>query len=83
MHGNLSRPVDRGLYAAHAVGVKIKTGPGYDPARPSETIGSDWALITLDTRLGSADRILPIIGELADLGARSCLAAINKTIRSF
>jgi protease YdgD len=69
---------DRGLYAAHAVGVKIKTGPGYDPGRPSETLGSDWALITLDTRLGSADRILPIIGEPADVGSTVMLGGYQQ-----
>ena len=74
---------DRGLYASQAVGVKIKTAPGYDPGRPSETIGSDWALITLDTRLGSADRILPMLASRLRSGVPSCLAAINKTIRSF
>jgi protease YdgD len=69
---------DRGLYAAHAVGVKIKTGPGYDPGRPSETLGSDWALITLDTRLGSADRILRIIGEPADVGSTVMLGGYQQ-----
>jgi protease YdgD len=57
-----------------AIGVRVETGPGYNPARPVETIGSDWALVTLNTELGSADRILPIddgppaVGSIVMLG---------------
>jgi protease YdgD len=49
-------------YAGHAIGVKIETGPGYDAGRPEATMGSDWALISLDTRLGSADRVFADYG---------------------
>jgi protease YdgD len=56
-------------YAGHAIGVKIETGPGYDAGRPEATMGSDWALISLDTRLGSADRVLPIMGESPQVGS--------------
>jgi protease YdgD len=66
------------LYAGHAVGVKVETGPGYDPARPVETIGSDWALIWLGTKLGSADRILPIIGEQPELGSTVMLGGYQQ-----
>jgi protease YdgD len=54
-------------YAGHAIGVKLETGLGYDPKQPYATVGSDWALITLDTRPGSADRILPIIDQSPEL----------------
>ena len=60
---------DGSRYVGHAVGVKLKTGPGFDYSRPSETIGSDWALIALDTRLGSADRVLPMISEPPEVGS--------------
>jgi protease YdgD len=60
---------DGSCYAGHSIGVKLETGPNYDPIRPYETIGSDWALISLDTRLGSADRVLPMIGELPEVGS--------------
>lgn len=56
-------------YAGHAIGTKLDTGPGYDPIRPYETRGSDWALISLDAKLGSADRVLPMIGELPEVGS--------------
>ena len=52
-----------------AMGVKVEIGPGYNPARPSEAMGSDWALITLNTELGSADRILPISREAPAVGS--------------
>src|SRR5205807_1024094 len=39
-----------GRYIGHAIGVKLETGLGYDPSRPYETVGSDWALISLETR---------------------------------
>lgn len=58
-----------GRYAGHAIGVKIETGPGYDASRPEATMGGDWALISLDARLGSADRILPIMGEPPQVGS--------------
>jgi protease YdgD len=60
---------DGSRYVGHGVGVKLKTGPGFDYSRPSETIGSDWALIALDTRLGSADRVLPMISEPPEVGS--------------
>lgn len=39
-------------HAGHATGVRLETGLGYDSTRPSETRGGDWALVSLDTRLG-------------------------------
>jgi protease YdgD len=62
---------DGSRYAGHAIGVKLETGPGFrdDPVNPSATAGSDWALISLDTRLGSADRILPIIDHPPGVGS--------------
>lgn len=62
---------DGSRYAGHATGVKLETGLGfrYDPAQPCETVGSDWALIWLDTRLGSPDRFLPIIDQSPDVGS--------------
>jgi protease YdgD len=56
-------------YAGHATGVRLETGYTYDPSRPSETRGSDWALLSLDTRPGLADRVLPVIVELPEIGS--------------
>jgi protease YdgD len=49
-----------GDFAGHAVATRLTVGPGYDPAQPSKTLGSDWALLSLDKRLGTPDRILAI-----------------------
>jgi protease YdgD len=57
-----------GGYAGHAVGARVETGSGYDPHRPQESMGSDWALIFLDKPLGSPDRILPILAEPPEIG---------------
>lgn len=65
-------------YAGHAIGVKLETGPGYDPSQPNTTAGSDWALITLDARLGSADRILPIIDQSPEVGSTVMLGGYQQ-----
>jgi protease YdgD len=72
---------DGSRYAGHAIGIKIETGPGYDPSRPRETIGSDWVLISLDTPLGSSDRVLPMIGELPETGSTIMLCGYQQIIR--
>jgi len=65
-------------YAGHAIGVKLETGLGYDPSQPYATVGSDWALITLDTRLGSADRVLPIIDQSPEVGSTVMLGGYQQ-----
>ncbi|HKM70278.1 MAG TPA: trypsin-like serine protease [Stellaceae bacterium] len=69
---------DGSRYAGHAIGVKLEIGPGYDPSRAYETRGSDWALILLDTKLGSTDRILPMIGELPEVGSTIMLGGYQQ-----
>jgi protease YdgD len=69
---------DGSRYAGHAIGIKIETGPGYDPSRPRETIGSDWVLISLDTPLGSSDRVLPMIGKLPQTGSTIILGGYQQ-----
>jgi protease YdgD len=60
---------DGSRYVGHAVGVSLKIADGYDPSRPRATIGSDWALVSLDKNLGSPDRVLPMLGEPPEKGA--------------
>src|SRR5438445_7665187 len=67
-----------GRYIGHAIGVKLETGLGYDPSRPYETVGSDWALISLETRLGSADRILPMIDQSPGVGSKVMLGGYQQ-----
>jgi protease YdgD len=71
---------DGSRYTGHAIGVKLETGPGfrYDPVRPSATAGSDWAVISLDNRLGSQDRILPIIDHPPEVGSAVMLGGYQQ-----
>ena len=69
---------DGSHYAGHAIGIKFESGSGYDPIRPYETRGSDWALISLGTRLGSVDRVLPMIGELPEVGSTVMLGGYQQ-----
>ena len=68
---------ESGRYAGEARGTQLVVGPGYDPKRPGESFGSDWALITIDRRLGTPDRVLtiretpPEIGTAAVIGGYS------------
>jgi hypothetical protein len=60
-------------YAGHAIGVKVNVADGYGPSRPNETIGSDWALVSLNKSLDSADRVLPIPSDLPENGVKVIL----------
>jgi len=69
---------DGSRYTGHAFAIKLETGEGHDPTRPKETIGSDWALITLDTRPGSPDRVLPMLGEPPEIGSSVMLGGYQQ-----
>ena len=40
---------DKGEYRAHRIGSRYMTSPKYDPAKPEETAGDDWAVITVES----------------------------------
>jgi protease YdgD len=65
-------------YAGHAIGTAIKISDGYDPGRPKETVGSDWALVSLDKNLGSEGRVLPILSGLPENGAKVALGGYQR-----
>jgi protease YdgD len=65
-------------YTGHAIGIGIKIADGYDPGRPKETLGSDWALVFLDKSLGLAGRVLPILSEPPENGAQVVLGGYQK-----
>jgi protease YdgD len=67
-----------GGYAGHAVGARVETASGYDPHRPQQSIGKDWALVFLDKPLGSPDRILPILAQAPEIGARVMLGGYQQ-----
>jgi protease YdgD len=58
----------RGAFVAHALGIRVTIGTGYDPKRPATSIGSDWALVTIDQALGTPDRVLRLIDEPLQAG---------------
>jgi protease YdgD len=65
-------------YGGHAIGVKFSVGDSYNPDQAKETIGSDWALVSLDKSLGGADRVLPIVTEPPEDGAKVMLAGYQQ-----
>ncbi len=52
---------DRGQWTAEARVTAFATGPGYDIERGPA--GADWAVLTLDRRIGEARRALPLIRQ--------------------
>jgi protease YdgD len=60
---------DRGKYAGAATGVSYKVGPGYDPENEAKSRGSDWAVLRVDSELGTADRVLPVSEDPPRLGS--------------
>ena len=56
----------------------MKIADGYDPGRPKETVGSDWALVSLDKSLGSEGRVLSILSEPPENGAKVVLGGYQK-----
>lgn len=61
---------DQGHYVGHARAVIFQTGHDYDPTRPLADLGADWAALTLDTPLGTPDRILPLAADLPAPGTK-------------
>jgi protease YdgD len=53
---------ERGKYTHHALVDRYVMGPGYDPAKESETIAADWAVLTLTAPLPAGIRPLPPTG---------------------
>jgi len=51
---------DRGAYVGHGRVTAYRIGPGYVAATQAPRT-ADWALLTLDTALGTPDRILPVL----------------------
>lgn len=62
-----------GDYAGHARAVTVEIGPGFaigpDEQRLSASpADADWAILTLDTRLGTTDRLLPVSRDTPPAG---------------
>lgn len=55
-------------FAASARAVSFVVGPLFDPENIEKVRGSDWAIITLDRKLGGSDRMLPVDSSLSKAG---------------
>lgn len=73
----------RGSYAGHAravsftVGSGFAVGPGLRPA-PGAPADSDWAVLTLDTPLGTPDRVLPLLQGMPPPGTKLALGGYGQ-----
>ena len=65
-------------YAGHAVVVSFETGAGFDPTDTGRTRGSDWALLTLDRDIGTADRILAVRAKPPAVGISVLLGGYSQ-----
>ncbi|MBL6076447.1 trypsin-like serine protease [Belnapia sp. T18] len=50
----------RGTARGHARATAYRIGPGFDPSKGGPA-AADWAILSLDTPLGTPDRILPLL----------------------
>jgi protease YdgD len=72
---------DGDSFAGHAKVERFVTGPGYDHAHPRESLGSDWAILTLDTKLGTPDRILPLRDRAPETGTAITIGGYSEDHR--
>ena len=69
---------ESGRYAAHAHVLSFVVGSGYEPREAAKTAGSDWAFLTLDSRLGTPDRVLAIAGRLPEIGSKVMIGGYSQ-----
>jgi protease YdgD len=67
-----------GDYVAKARGTHLVIGTGYTPNRPGESFGSDWALLTIDQRLGTPDRVLAIREHPPEIGMDAAIGGYSQ-----
>lgn len=72
-----------GDYAGHARCVSFITGPGFAigpnlTPLPSVSPDADWAVLTLDTALGTPDTVLPLLREEPPPGTRVMLGGYEQ-----
>ncbi len=74
---------DRGAYAGHARAIAMQLGPGFalrPGLRPiaSVPLATDWALLTLDSPIGTPDRVLPVQRTAVPLGTAVMLGGYEQ-----
>ena len=89
--GQLVRPASvhvlvgysHGDYAGHAPATSLEIGPGFalgpnQRRLPSAPLDADWAVLTLDVPLGTADRVLPLVRDLPAPGTPAMLGGYEQ-----
>jgi protease YdgD len=69
---------DHGVYAGHALALKFMVAPGFDLTHPTETSGSDWAVLTIDKDLGNPDRILKLRDQVPAVGTKAMIGGYEQ-----
>jgi protease YdgD len=68
----------RGDYKVHALVERYQLGPGYDPARESKTIASDWAVLKLTQPLPTDMKPLPVTDQVPAAGTALMIAGYGQ-----
>lgn len=55
-------------FVGSARAVSFVVGPRFDPENIEKARGSDWAIITLDRKLGGSDQVLPVDSSVSKAG---------------
>ncbi len=72
---------DADAYAGHAQVTSFVTGAAYDHAKPQASFGSDWALLTLDTKLGTPDRVMRLSATPLAIGTHVMIGGYSEDRR--
>ncbi len=67
-----------GAFSGHARAIRLDIPAGYDPAREGATAGEDWALLTLDTTLGTPGHVLKLFEAPLSVGDKLMLGGYEK-----
>jgi protease YdgD len=55
-------------FVGSARAISFVVGPRFDPENIAKVRGSDWAIITLDRKLGASDQTLPVDSVMSKAG---------------
>lgn len=69
---------DRGDYRAHLTVARVETPPGFNGAKPLETVRDDWALLTLHGAAPADIAPLPLAVPGPQTGEAAALAGFHK-----
>jgi protease YdgD len=67
-----------GGFVGHARATGFEIGPGFDPLNEGRGSGADWAMVVLDTPLGTQGRVLPLLPAPLAIGDKVALAGYGQ-----